>query len=115
MPQHNFRTQYDVRPRRPAPEPIRTPHPNVVETGPQVDQREPFVDLISGDGFKAMVMLIVLPQVRNIRTELLHGLDIPENKRQRLVAALQTFETLLVKIYEKAGEPFPQWLASQFK
>lgn len=111
---HSFRTQYDVRPRRPQPE-MRVTSATTTEVGPQVDQREPFVDLIGTDGFKAMVLLIVVPAVKEIRTELLRGIDLPENKRQRLVSSLQTFETLLTKVYEKAAEPFPQWLAAQFK
>lgn len=115
LPQRN-RTQYDVRPRRPqTAQPVRNVADNRTETGPQLDKREPFVDLIGSDGFRAMVLLLVLPAIREIRTELLQGIDLPENKRQRLVASLQTFETLLNKIYEKAGEPFPSWLAAQFK
>lgn len=108
----NFQTQYALRPRTQPGSPPRF-NGMTSEAGPEIDKREPFADLIGSEGFRAMVALVIVPAIRSIRKELLQG-EPDEISRIRLTSSLRTFERLLTKVYENAGEPMPSFLVAQF-
>lgn len=110
--QRNFYTRYAV-PERPGSD-VRF-NGTHAESGPTQDEREPFVELLLGEGFKEVVRLIILPYVRDLRKALLRSADMPENQRQRLIGSLSTIEHIVTQIFQRAGEPLPEWLANQFK
>lgn len=110
----SFAPRYDVPQRGTMPD-IRFPKDNQAESGPQPDQREPFVDLLLTDGFKEFVRLVVLPKVNDMRGALLNSADLEEKQRQRLVGALSMTKHLITQVFVRAGEPVPEWLERQFK
>lgn len=109
----SFAPRYDV-PQRGHTD-IRFPKENEAEAGPQIDQREPFVDLLLTEGFREYVRLVVLPYVSDVRKALLNSAELDEKQRQRLVGSLHTTKHLITQVFTRAGEPVPEWLARQFQ
>lgn len=76
-------------------------------------EEEPYLDLVSSQGWNDAMKYIVIPILGKIKRELLKDLRLSEGTRIGDIRTIALFGAIIEAVYKRSGQEMPGWIRSE--